>query len=156
MPETLFRTATSQDIEALRRFERGIVSAERRFDPTLRTGEIHYYDLERMLCAEHVRFVVAEQGTELIGCGFARLDNAKPYLEHTKQAYLGLMYVDPKHRRQSINARIIELLKQWCRTEGVTELRLDVYYDNVIALAGYEKSGFLKHIIEMRMRLDDA
>jgi GNAT superfamily N-acetyltransferase len=154
MPETSFRTATPRDIEALRRFEQGIVSAERPFDPTFKTGEIHYYDLEKMISSERVRFIVAERGSELIGCGFARLDDAKAHLEHAKQAYLGLMYVDPNYRRQSINARIIELLKQWCRLKGVTELRLEVYHANAVALAGYEKSGFSKHIVEMRMRLD--
>jgi hypothetical protein len=35
-PETSFRTATTQDIDALRQFEQAIVSAERAFDPTLR------------------------------------------------------------------------------------------------------------------------
>src|ERR1700738_1163127 len=93
--ETSFRTATSRDIDALRRFERGVVSAERAFDTTLRAGGIQYYDIEKMLLADHVRFVVAERGNELVGCGFARIDNAKTYLSHSQQAYLGLMYVDP-------------------------------------------------------------
>jgi ribosomal protein S18 acetylase RimI-like enzyme len=156
MPETSFRTATPRDIDALRRFEQGIVSAERAFDRTLKAGEIQYYDIEKMLSAEHVRFIVAERGRELIGCGFARIDNAKPYLEHTQQAYLGLMYVDPGYRRQSINEAIIDLLKQWCRAKGIMELRLEVYNDNVVAVGAYEKAGFLKHIIEMRMRLDEG
>jgi GNAT superfamily N-acetyltransferase len=156
MTETSFRTATAQDIDALRRFERGIVSAERAFDRTLKAGEVHYYDIENMVSAEHVRFLVAERGGELVGCGFARIDDAKPYLEHSRQAYLGLMYVDPKHRRQSINEAILELLKQWCRAQGVTELRLEVYNDNAVALRAYEKAGFSKHMIEMRVRLDDV
>jgi len=153
---TSFRTATAQDIEALRQFEQGIVSAERAFDPTLKTGPVQYYDIEKMILDEQVRFVVAGRGDQLIGCGFARIDAAKACLSHTQQAYLGLMYVDPRYRGQSINGQIVEQLKQWCRTRGVTELRLDVYSDNLIALGAYEKAGFSKHMIEMRLRLDDT
>jgi GNAT superfamily N-acetyltransferase len=150
---TLFRTATPSDIEALRRFEQGIVAAERPFDPTLRDGAIQYYDLEAMLVAVDVRFLVAERSGELIGCGFARIDAAKPYLRHRQQAYLGLMYVDPRYRGQSINRGIVERLKDWCRERGVTELRLEVYNDNRIAVAAYEKAGFAKHMVEMRLGL---
>jgi len=153
-PETSFRTATAQDIAALRQFEQGIVSAERAFDPTLKPGNIQYYDIESMVGADHVRFVIAERGPALVGCGFARIDSAETYLSHSQQAYLGLMYVDPQYRGQSINGGIIECLKQWCRTRGVTELRLEVYSDNLIAVGVYEKAGFSKHMIEMRLRLD--
>jgi RimJ/RimL family protein N-acetyltransferase len=153
--ETSFRTATIRDIDALRQFEQGIVSAERAFDPTLKAGQIQYYDIERMLLADNVRFVIAERGSALVGCGFARIDKAKTYLSHSQQAYLGLMYVDPKYRGQSINGGIVERLKAWCRAKGVTELRLEVYSDNLIAVGAYEKAGFSKHMIEMRIRLDD-
>jgi RimJ/RimL family protein N-acetyltransferase len=155
-PETSFRAATAQDIDALRQCEQGIVSAERAFDPTLKAGRVQYYDIEKMILDEQVRFVVAERGNELIGCGFARIDTAKAFLSHSQQAYLGLMYVDPRYRGQSINGQIVERLKQWCRTKGVSELRLDVYSDNLIALGAYEKAGFSKHMIEMRLRLDDT
>src|ERR1700736_1730319 len=97
-PETSFRTATTQDIDALRQFEQGIVSAERAFDPTLKPGNIQYYDIESMVLADNGRFVIAERGSALIGCGFARIDAAKTYLSHSQQAYLGLMYVDPQYR----------------------------------------------------------
>jgi len=153
-PETSFRTATAQDIDALRQFEQGIVSAERAFDPTLKPGNIQYYDIESMILADNVRFVIAERGPAVVGCGFARIDNAKTYLRHSHQAYLGLMYVDPQYRGQSINGGIVERLKQWCRTRGVTELRLEVYSDNLVAVGAYEKAGFSKHMIEMRLRLD--
>jgi RimJ/RimL family protein N-acetyltransferase len=153
--ETLFRTATLRDIADLRRFEQGIVAAERAFDPTLKPGTIQYYDIERMLVADDVQFVVAERGEELIGCGFARIDRAKAYLSHLKQAYLGLMYVDPNCRRQSINSGILGRLKQWCYKQGVTELRLEVYSDNLAAIAAYERAGFAKHMVEMRLRVRD-
>jgi RimJ/RimL family protein N-acetyltransferase len=154
-PPTLFRTATLQDVEDLRRFEQGIIATERAFDPTLKAGRPQYYDIESMLVAGNVQFLVAERGGELIACGFARIDDAKPYLSHRKQAYLGLMFVDSRYRGQSINRGIVERLKAWCREQGVTELRLEVYSDNRVAVAAYEKAGFSKHMVEMRVRLKD-
>jgi GNAT superfamily N-acetyltransferase len=152
---TQYRTATPQDIEDLRRFEQGIIATERAFDPTLKAGHPQYYDIEAMLVAANVRFLVAERDGELVACGFARIDDAKPYLSHRQQAYLGLMYVDPRYRGQSINRGIVERLKAWCREQGVTELRLEVYSDNRVAVAAYEKAGFAKHMVEMRVRLSD-
>jgi len=153
--ETIFRSAGPQDLEDLRRFEQCIIAAERPLDPTLMPAKIQYYDIEKMLAADDVQFIVAQRGNELIACGFARIDNAKTYLSHVKQGYLGLMYVDPQFRGQSINSGIIERLKQWCFKKGVTELRLEVYSDNLAAVGAYEKAGFSKHIIEMRLHLRD-
>lgn len=132
------------------------MSAERAFDPTLKPGRIQYYDIERMLLADNVRFVIAECGTVLVGCGFARIDGAKSYFNHFQQAYLGLMYVDPNYRGQSISGGIVEHLKSWCRSKGVSELRLEVYSDNAVAIGAYEKAGFARHIIEMRMDLGEV
>jgi GNAT superfamily N-acetyltransferase len=154
-PETIFRTATPQDIEDLRRFEQRIIAVERALDPTLKPGKIQYYDIEAMLLADDVHVVLAQRRDELVACGFARIDKAKAYLSHMNQGYLGLMYVDPQHRGQSINGGIIERLKQWCREKGVTELRLEVYSDNLAAVGAYERAGFSKHIIEMRLRIED-
>lgn len=150
------RVATLQDLGVLRRFEQGIVAAERPFDPTLKEGPIQYYDIDAMLVAHNVQFIVAQHGEELIACGYARIDNAKPYLGHSKQAYLGLMYVEPQYRGQSINRAIVERLKQWCLTQGVSELRLDVYSNNRAAIAAYEKAGFSQHMVEMRTRISSS
>ena len=35
------------------------------------TGLVQYYDMEKMILDETVRFVVAERDNVLIGCGFA-------------------------------------------------------------------------------------
>jgi ribosomal protein S18 acetylase RimI-like enzyme len=48
---------------------------------------------------------------------------------------------------------IIETLKRWSISSGIMEMRLDVYYDNLAAIKAYEKAGFSKLMIQMRMRL---
>jgi len=52
---------------------------------------------------------------------------------------------------KGVNKKIIEALKQWSLSKGITELRLQVYYDNMNAVKAYEKAGFKNLIAEMRM-----
>jgi ribosomal protein S18 acetylase RimI-like enzyme len=69
---------------------------------------------------------------------------------------LGLMYVDPANRGQSVVLTIIDALKQWSLSRGVFEARLEVYRDNASAIKAYEKAGFSQFAIEMRLRLNDG
>jgi len=147
------RQAGMADLSALLRFEQGIVEAERPLDSTLKEGPIHYYDIAGMLAADHVNFLVAESGDNLIGCGYARIESAKQHLKHALYGYLGLMYVDPKYRGRSVNGKIIATLAAWCRSRRITELRLEVYCGNGDAIRAYRKAGFTEHMVEMRMSL---
>jgi GNAT superfamily N-acetyltransferase len=153
MDQLIIRKATLKDLGTLLRLEQGVINAERPFDGTLKDDLIHYYDIEEMIAASSVEIVVAELDKEIIGSGYARIENAKPYLKHQNHAYLGFMYVDPGHRGNGVNKKIIEALKQWAISQNVTEIRLDVYNNNLSAIKAYEKAGFTKHMIEMRMSL---
>jgi GNAT superfamily N-acetyltransferase len=104
-----------------------------------------------MINAPHIELVVAEFDNKIIGSGYARLETSKHYLRHSKHAYLGFMYVDPNYRGKGVNQKIIEALKTWSLSQNVTEMRLDVYFNNNNAIKAYEKAGFTKHMIEMRM-----
>ena len=151
--EIIIRRATLSDLEALRRFEQGVISAERPFDPTLKRDPINYYDLEFMIDAPHVELLVAEISGGLVGSGYARIETAKHYLQFEQYSYLGFMYVEPNHRGKGINKLIVEALSKWSLLQNITEMRLEVYYDNNSAIKAYEKVGFIKHMIEMRMGL---
>jgi GNAT superfamily N-acetyltransferase len=154
MSKINIRTATPADLNILLEFEQGIITAERPYDPTLKEGKINYYDIEKMIEASHISVLVAEIDSEIIGSGYARIETAKPYLKHDNYAYLGFMYTDPKHRGKGVNAKIIEELKEWCRSRKITELRLDVYNDNPSAIRAYEKVGFKKHLLNMRVQIN--
>lgn len=154
MDDLIIREAQVSDYETLLRFEQGVIAAERPFDPTLKAGEIRYYDIHKMLSATHIHLVVAEIGNELVACGYARIEDSKPYLRHEKHAYLGFMYTAPAFRGQRINTKIIETLRKWSLSKGVSEMRLEVYFNNNAALNAYAKAGFISHMIEMRMPTD--
>lgn len=150
MNQVTTRKAVQSDLPTLRRFEQGIIEAERPFDPTLQEGDIRYYDLEYMLGAPHIHLIVAESGGELIGCGYARIEEGRHYLKHKHHAYIGFMYTIPANRGKGVNKIVLDALLYWARQQNIVEAVLDVYYDNEPAIKAYEKSGFSKHLITMR------
>lgn len=141
------------DLPTLFEFEQGVIAAERPFDPTLKSGQIHYYDIEKMITAPDVELLVAEINNKVVGSGYARIENAKPFLQHNRHAYLGFMYIMPQWRGKGINKKILDALTNWVQQHNITELRLDVYQPNIAAIKAYEKAGFTKHMIEMRKGL---
>jgi GNAT superfamily N-acetyltransferase len=154
MEQIITRTATLADLDILLEFEQGVINAERPFDPTIQEGHIHYYDIAKMIKAPHIEVIVAELNGEVIGSGYVRIEPAsKIFFKHKTHAYLGFMYVRPEHRGKGVNQKIIKALQEWALSQRVNEFRLDVYYDNAAALQAYEKVGFLKLLIEMRMEL---
>ncbi|MBS1934788.1 MAG: GNAT family N-acetyltransferase [Bacteroidetes bacterium] len=149
--QLIIRKATEHDIGTLLQFEQEIIKAERPFDITLKTEPTYYHDLQKMISAENIYLIVAELGNKLIASGYARITNAEHYLKHDKHAYLGMMYVVPEHRGKSINKKIIDELITWSNKKNVHEFRLLVYDNNSPAVNAYEKAGFAKHVVEMRM-----
>jgi ribosomal protein S18 acetylase RimI-like enzyme len=52
-----------------------------------------------------------------------------------------------------VSKRILDTLKTWSLAQHITEMRLEVYSNNLAAIKAYEKAGFVKHMLEMRMGL---
>jgi RimJ/RimL family protein N-acetyltransferase len=154
MEQLKVRPATLNDLENLLEFEQAMIVAERPFDETIRTGDdVLYYDLEGLITSPNVEIVVAEHGSEIIGCGYARIEDSEPYLRHKQHAYLGFMYVVPEHRGKGVNKAVMKALEQWSFSKGVLEMRLEVYTTNVAAIRAYKKVGFTPHMLEMRLEL---
>ncbi len=151
MQDIRIRTATPEDLDLLYQFEQGVIAAERPFDPTLKSDPVHYYNLQEMIAAAHIELVVAETGNTIVGSGYARIEQSKPYLQHEQYAYLGFMYVMPEYRGRGINQQIIAVLKKWVLAQNITEIQLDVYFNNINAIKAYEKAGFSKHMVSMRL-----
>ncbi|HLZ85919.1 MAG TPA: GNAT family N-acetyltransferase [Puia sp.] len=145
----IVRPATTADIPTLLRFEQSVIAAERPFDPTLKENPV-YYDLPALIASPDTQLLVAELDGAIIGSGYARIEKANPMYKHSHHAYIGFMYVDPGHRGKGINQLIIDGLRQWAHGRGITELRLEVYYDNEAAIRAYEKAGFTRLWIQMR------
>jgi RimJ/RimL family protein N-acetyltransferase len=156
MEQITIREARLQDLAVLHQFKQALVDSERPFDSTLKPGPLYYYDIAGLIAADHAGIFVAETDSEIISCGYARIDNSKPYLKHQQYAHLGFMYVVPHHRGKGVNKLIIDALKEWSRQRGIMEIRLEVYAANTAALKAYEKVGFAGHMLTMRMNLNEG
>ncbi|MEQ5793006.1 GNAT family N-acetyltransferase [Muricauda sp. NFXS6] len=151
LPKVNIRTATMDDLSVLLNFEQEIIKAERPFDVTIKEEPISYYDIGEMIQDPKAQVVVAEVENKIVASGYAIAKKARHYLDHEFYAYLGFMYTDENYRGMGINAMIVEELKNWSNQKGFKEIRLTVYNENLPAIKAYEKVGFKKHIIEMRL-----
>lgn len=151
----IIRKATLDDVPALLEFEQGLINAERPMDPTIKDGKISYYDVSAFIKNDDSELYVAELDDELVASGYAKIKEDRHYLKHKKQGYLGFMFVPDKHRGNGYNKLIIDALLKWCKAKNIHETRLDVYDDNPSAIKAYEKVGFKKHLINMRMNIEN-
>lgn len=151
----IVRKAKIEELETLLEFEQGIVAAERPINPTLKIGEIHYYDLAKLVKSPLAGVYVAEIEGELIASGYVLEKKAKDYEKHERYAYLGFMYVKPEYRGKGVNQLILDALLDWAKERNLNEIRLEVYKDNLPAVKAYEKAGFKPLLLEMRMGIDE-
>ena len=147
------RPAQPADIAELLRFEQGVISAERPFNPQIR-GQTHYYDLHALIQDDQSLLVVAEQAGALIASGYVQIRESKAHLQHDRHAYLGFMFVKPEYRGQGVNKAVLERLLAWSKDNGVADCYLDVYAENTAAIRAYEKAGFAGSLLEMKLQLD--
>lgn len=149
------RKATLEDLPTLLKFEQGVIETERPMDPTIKDGKIIYYDISEIITNENSDVFVVEINNEIVASGYVKIKSDRHYLKHKKQGYLGFMFVPKDQRGKGANKLIIDALLKWCKERDVFEIRLDVYDVNLPAIKAYEKIGFKKHLINMRLNLQD-
>ncbi|MCE7066617.1 GNAT family N-acetyltransferase [Dyadobacter sp. CY326] len=151
MNNIVIREAVPQDLPTLLDFEQQLISAERPLDVTMRTQHFHYYDIGKMITDPEAAVVVAELDGRLIASGHAVIREAKAYNRFDKYAFLGFQFTVPDQRGKGVNQLILNALVEWAKLKQLDEVRLQVYDENVPAVAAYEKVGFKKILTEMRL-----
>jgi RimJ/RimL family protein N-acetyltransferase len=149
------RKATLKDLAVLLHFEQGVIEAERPMDATLQEGKITYYDIPELITSEASEVYVVEINNTIVASGYAKIMNDRPYLKHSKQGYLGFMFVPKDHRGKGLNRLILDALLTWCKERGIFEVRLDVYDENASAVSAYLKAGFKKNMVNMRLDIEN-
>ena len=149
------RKAILEDLPKLLEFEQLLIKTERPMDPTIKEGKISYYDIGAFIQQKDTEVLLVETNAKIVASGYAQIKGDRHYLKHDLQGYLGFMYVDKAHRGLGLNKLLIDALIQWCKERDVNEIRLDVYQDNPSAIRAYEKAGFKKHLITMRLDAKD-
>lgn len=151
----IIRAATLKDIPELLIFEQGIIDAERPMDITLKREKTHYYDLPYFINDPDIQLLVAEIDGNLVSCGYARIFKARECFQYDRFSHLGFMFTKEEYRGKGINKKVIEALYEWTRSQGVHEVRLEVYPNNPAAIRAYEKAGMTRCLVTMRIDLNN-
>lgn len=151
----IVRKAVLEDLPILLEFEQGLIEAERPMDPTIKDGNISYYDISQFIKDNDADVFVVEVNGEIVASGYAKIKEDRHYLNHKYIGYLGFMFVPEKHRGNGYNKLIMNALIDWCKSREIYELRLDVYDNNPAALRAYEKAGMTPYLVNMRLNIKD-
>jgi ribosomal protein S18 acetylase RimI-like enzyme len=152
MKDTIsIRTANLEDLPILLQFEQGVIETEKPLDPFLGKGKLLYYNIPEMIAAKHIHLVVAIYNKELVASGYIRVEKSRHYHKNSAHGYIGFMYVKPDFRGKRISNLVLEYLKNWAKEKNLKELRLDVYSNNPSAIKSYERFGFIKSLVNMRI-----
>ncbi len=154
MDSLIFRPAIKADLPILLEFEQGIISYERPFNPTIRAKDATYYDIGAFIDSPDAEVVVGTVNGKIIASGYALIKPAAPQFKYKTYVHLGFMFVHPEYRGKGINRLLINELTNWSKKQGVLEIRLQVYTENAAAVRAYEKVGFNKLMVEMRLDLN--
>jgi len=153
MKEIQVRSALLEELPILLEFEQGIITAERPYDPTLANDPISYYNIKELIESKNAEVIVALIDDKIIASAYAKIVKAKSYFKHSHYAYLGFMFTEPNYRGQGINQKIIKKLNLWAKSKNLNEVRLQVYEENNSAVRAYQKVGFKKYMVTMRMEI---
>jgi len=153
MTQISIRPAHIDDLATLLRFEQLIVEYERSMCSDMQESEFNYYNLQDMIERDDAQVVVAEKDGKIVAAGHARIKKSRNYLTHEFHSFLGFMLVEQDYRGKGVNKLIIDELKAWSREKGMTVCCLTVFDKNESAIRAYQKIGFEKEIIEMRIAL---
>ena len=151
-----FREANQNDLQQLLELEQCVITAERPFNSSIKSGRTRYYDLQSLISSSNTHLLVVEYSGRIIGTGYAQIRESKSSLDHDKHSYLGFMYVTPEHRGKGINQQIVDGLIVWSKRKGVDDVYLDVYSQNRQAIRAYEKSGFEPCLVEMKLATQEG
>ncbi|MEL6810184.1 MAG: GNAT family N-acetyltransferase [Bacteroidota bacterium] len=149
------RKATLEDMPVLLEFKKGLIAAELPMDPTIKKDTTTYYDLAGLIQAEDSEIFVVEMEGEIVATGYAKILEDREYLVHDRFGYLGFMFVPEKYRGNGYNQLVLNALLDWCKSRNIFEIKLDVYDNNPPAIRAYEKAGFKKYLVNMRLNLKD-
>lgn len=153
MSSITIREARIEDLKTLLGFEQGVIEAEKPLDPFLKREKINYYNIEEMIASEKTHLTVAIIENEIVGSGYVRIENSRDYHKNSLHGYIGFIYVAPNHRGKRISIVVLKALKEWAKNKGLKELRLDVYNNNLAAIKSYERFGFNKSLVNMRLEI---
>lgn len=71
----------------------------------------------------------------------------------SKDGWIGLLFVKPEYRGSGVGQELIDKMKEYFKSERCNSVRLLVLSDNIHAISVYERNGFLRHDLEMVLKV---
>ncbi|MBF1033980.1 MAG: GNAT family N-acetyltransferase [Candidatus Nanosynbacter sp.] len=71
----------------------------------------------------------------------------------SKEGWVGLLFVKPEYRGGGTGQQLLDEMKKYFISKNCTSIRLLVLSDNKHAVAVYEKNGFIRHDLEMILKV---
>ena len=149
----MVRLATLKDLDRLEWFQQALIDFERPFDDEIpRRGPVHSHYPKKMIHSRYATLLVAEIDGELVGCAAAEIRKNPKYCVHKQWGYIDFVYVLPQFREQGVAHALIDSLIQWLNQKSISYITLEVYADNVNAVAAYKKMGFSDFVLELQYK----
>ena len=95
---------------------------------------------------EKNRIYIAENGSIIIGYVLGIIQEAPPVFETKYYGDIMDIYVAEGFRRQSFGGKLVDELKNWFQTRGITRIELNAAAKNPISNIFWEKQGFHPHL----------
>lgn len=71
----------------------------------------------------------------------------------SKEGWTGLLFVKPEYRGGGIGQKLLDEMRGYFKSKNCTSIRLLVLSDNKHAISVYEKNGFMRHDLEMILKV---
>jgi possible acetyltransferase len=71
----------------------------------------------------------------------------------SKEGWIGLLFVKPEYRGGGIGQKLLDEMEGYFKSKYCTSIRLLVLSDNKHAISVYEKNGFMRHNLEMILKV---
>lgn len=96
-------------------------------------------------------FVLAEDGAVQIACMWVGI--AIDQITGKRHPNIFLLYVEPAYRRQGIARALMQNVERWAKSQGYTQIGLQVFTTDRPAISLYEKLGYRTRSISMMREL---
>ncbi len=96
---------------------------------------------------------VAEQSNEIVGYIFGLIKNKAPVFEENVVGEIGDTFVREDMRGKGVGEELVKTVLEWVKQKGLKNVELNMYPDNKVADAFWDKMGFKPYFLTRRKKI---